>query len=111
MYPTVSVIEQDRSEPSCNSEMSSDSDSIFERHRTGGGCIVSAFRLYSSDVSYEEDDSSSCSPLSRSRGSYRKYTQVEKEMAVQKVPPPLFRSSTDTMSNRSPRSMEFPGGT
>ena len=59
--------------------------SIFDKYRAGRIPPFSAFRLYSTDVSCQEDYSSSPDDLLKARGSYRKYTLEEKELAVAKV--------------------------
>lgn len=73
------------------------------------GPVLSAFRLYSIDVSCEEDDFEDSLPTLKIRGSYRKYTQEEKEIAVSKVYSFLFRFSMVLMSNKFPKNLEYPG--
>lgn len=73
------------------------------------GPVLSAFRLYSIDVSCEEDDFVDSLPTLKIRGSYRKYTQEEKEIAVSKVYSFLFRFSMALMSNKFLKNLEYPG--
>lgn len=55
-----------------------ESDSVFDKYRAGVAPILSAFRLFSTDVSCEEDSSLSENERGKIRGCYRKYTQEEK---------------------------------
>lgn len=91
MQTTYDFALLDKQELSLGPEPTTQTDLIFEKYRIGANPLFSAFRLYSTDVSCEEDDSEDSLPTLKTRGSYRKYTQQEKQMAVSKVYFFLFR--------------------
>lgn len=65
--------------------------SIFQKYKSGQTPTSSAFKLYSTDVSSLSDSEETPSNDMKIRGSYRKYTKEEKELAVFEVVFILFQ--------------------